>query len=372
MNRISGKASLEGTARFKSRFEKTLHPDYFRQKLNLWFSSTGIGSYLGEPDDATDSLYAQALKEAVLNGVNVIDSAINYRAQRSERCFGKALAELIREGKISRDEIILCTKGGFIPFDGEHPQNPSAYFEKTYLKTGILNQEDIAQGCHAMTPKYLEDQLNRSLENLGVETIDIYYLHNPETQLGDVSRTEFLNRLRETFKWCEEKTAQGKIAFYGTATWNGYRVSPQAQDYLSLEEIHCIAREIAGAEHHFKVIQLPFNLAMPEAWISHNQPFAANQVSVLTVAERTGIAVMGSGSLMQGRLAGKLPDFLDAHFKNLSKSSQRALQFARSVPGLTSALVGMKNRSHVLENLEIAKAAPMTESELFAIFQQAK
>lgn len=366
---IPGFATLEGTAAFKER-HKDKNESHFRSRNGLWFSSVGIGSYLGDPDAATDALYEESLKEAVLSGVNVVDSAINYRCQRSERSFGRALKELIGEGKIRREEIILCTKGGFIPFDETYPADPEAYIRKTYLESGLLNPEDIAQDCHAMTPRYLEDQLNRSLKNLGVETIDVYYLHNPETQLADTDPPEFLKRMRAAFEFLEKKVTDGKIRCYGAATWNGFRVSKDKKDYLSIEELNCVAREAAGANHHFKVVQLPFNFAMPEAWISPNQSFGANMVPFLSVAERLGMTVLGSASLLQARLTGKLPEFLDRHFKSLHKSSQRAIQFARSAPGMTTALVGMKNKEHVAENLEVAKEPPLTEQELILMFQQ--
>ncbi len=231
---VKGHATPEGTAGYKSRFAGRLAEGHFRQREGLWFSSIGAGSYLGEPDEETDRLYESSLKEAVLSGVNVIDSAINYRSQKSERSFGRALADLFREGKVRREEVILCTKGGFIPFDSGYPKDPMDYFEKTYLETGILKPEDIAQGCHAMTPAYLADQLERSLANFGVETIDIYYVHNPETQLVEHGRSEFLCRLRKAFELLEKKVSEGKIRMYGTATWNGYRVPAEHTDYLSL------------------------------------------------------------------------------------------------------------------------------------------
>ncbi len=93
-------------------------------------------------------------------------------------------------------------------------------------------------------------------------------------------------------------------------------------------------------------------------------------VPFLSVAERLGMTVVGSASLLQARLTGKLPDFLEKYFKNLQKSSQRAIQFARSVPGMTTALVGMKNKAHVVENLETAKEPALTEQELILMFQQ--
>ncbi|MBI4115015.1 MAG: aldo/keto reductase [Candidatus Omnitrophica bacterium] len=367
---IKGCASPQGTKSYKERFKGKLAEGHFREKEGLWFSSVGMGSYLGDPDDATDRLYQEALKEAIRSGVNVIDSAINYRCQRSERSFGKALQELIEEGEIKREEIIVCTKGGFIPFDGEYPINPPSYFQKTYLNTGILKMEDVIQGCHAMTPQYLEDQLNRSLANWGLETIDIYYVHNPETQLAEVDRKEFSKRLQASFEFLEKKVSEGKIQMYGTATWSGYRSGLNSQEHLSLEEINILAREVGGANHHFKVIQLPVNLTMPEAWVLQNQRYGAGVISFLEIAQKLGMIVIASASLLQGQLTRPFPTPLQNLFPNLKKPSQCSLQFVRSLSGMTTALVGMKQREHVLENLGVAQVSPFTETELSQLFQK--
>lgn len=367
---LKGFATIEGTTAYKTRFSH-LAQGHFRLKNNLWFSSIGSGSYLGEPEAETDRLYEEALRTALLSGVNVMDSAINYRAQRSERSFGNALLGLVREGKIRREEIIVCTKGGFLPFDGEYPSDERGYLEKTYIDSGLLKPEDLSQGCHAMTPSYLEDQLNRSLANLGLETIDLYYLHNPETQLDELSRPAFLDRMRKAFEFLEKKVAEGKIRMYGVATWSGFRLPREEAGHLSIEELAVMAREAGGPGHHFKAVQLPFNLAMPEAWIFPNQSFGGNLLPFLGVAERYGITVVGSASLLQAKLTRPLPEALAKHFAPLQKPSQQALQFARSVPGITTALVGMRTLSHVDENLEISKVAPLTEEQLLLMFQQA-
>lgn len=157
---------------------------------------------------------------------------------------------------------------------------------------------------------------------------------------------------------------------YGTATWNGYRLRPDQPDYLPLEDLHFLAREAGGSGHHFKVIQLPFNLAMPEAWIFPNQRFGAGTVPVLQLAHRLGLIVMTSASLMQGKLAGPVPDFMGSYARGLDKASQRALQFVRSVPGVTTALAGMKQKSHVDENIKTADVLPLTEEELILMFQK--
>ncbi|MBU3759136.1 MAG: aldo/keto reductase [Candidatus Omnitrophica bacterium] len=362
-------ASPEGTARYAARFESKKSRGHFRLSQGLWFSSLGIGSYLGGVDDASDAAYEESLGEALLSGINVADSAINYRAQRSERAFGRALKKMIEEGVISREEVILSTKGGFLPYELDIPPDPELYFRKRFVDS-LVPQGELVQGCHSLSPKFLEDQLKCSLENLGVECVDIYFLHNPELQLSEISSSVFRARLLGAFSWLEEKVREGRIRMYGTATWSGYRLRPDQPDYLALEDLLCLAREAGGSEHHFRAIQVPFSLAMPEAWIFPNQRFGAGLVPLLQLAKRKSLTVMASASLMQGRLAGPVPDFMGRFGAGLGKPAQRALQFARSVPGVTTALAGMKRREHVQENLQTAEIAPLTEDELILMFQK--
>lgn len=369
-------ATPEGTAAFRDRFVgahqngKGLHASHFRESAGLMFSSIGFGSYLGESDEETDRLYAGALRHALGSGVNVIDSAINYRCQRSERVIGEVLSESFRAGTLNRGEIILCTKGGYLPFDGQYPDSPWEYFQQTYFDTGLLEESDVVQNCHALRPSFLEDQLARSLKNLRVETIDIYYLHNPETQLEAHDPRSFREVMRKAFEWLEEKVAEGKIRLYGVATWNGFRVPKGKQGHLSLEDLNLLAREIAGTGHHFQALQLPVNLAMPEAWILSNQTYGAQTVPFLPLARRFEKTVIGSASLLQGRLAAGIPEAIERQFKRLDKTSQCSLQFCRSLPGMTTALVGMKQDVHVEENLGTARVPQLSEEELLLMFQK--
>lgn len=367
---IAGYATIEGTKRYAEHFSEELPKEHFRETKGLFLSSVGLGSYLGEPDDATDKAYEKTFAETFKCGVNVFDTAINYRAQRSERSFGRALTRAIHEGIIRREELILSTKAGFLPFDGEYPDDARTFFRQAYLETGLLKEGDLSQGCHAMSVPYLEDQLVKSLKNLNVETVDIFYLHNPEMQLLDHSRTEFYKRLKEAFAFLESKVQANQIRWYGVATWGGFRVAPEAKDYLSLEELVVAAREAGGKENHFKAVQLPVNLAMPEAWVAANQNLGANQLPFLQVAKHYGLTVFGSAALLQSRLSSRLPDFLVQKFPHFKAHAQCALQFARSVPGLTTSLVGMRSDEHVRENREVFKARPLTEEEILLLFQQ--
>lgn len=351
---IPGFATTDGTQRFRDRLGLRAAPGYFCQQSGLWFSSIGLGTYLGNSDDATDALYQAAIERAVQLGVNVIDSAINYRFQRAERSVGAALKELFDQGRTARDELIIATKGGFLTPDGEMPRDPSAYFLEEYIKPGILDPDEIAGGMHCMSPRYLANQLGRSQRNLGLQCIDIYYVHNPESQLDFVPRSEFLRRLKAAFEMLESAVAEGKIRMYGTATWDGYRQAETARNFLSLEEIVKAAREVAGDKHHFKVIQLPHNLAMIEAFLRKEQRVAGATRSLLEAAQELGISVIASASLLQGQVGSNLPEFIGQYLSGLDTDPQRAIQFVRSTPGITTALVGMSRIAHVEENLKLA------------------
>src|SRR6202165_5428062 len=110
---LKGCATLEGTARYRERFREVAAEGHFRKSQDLWFSSIGVGTYLGEADEETDKRYTEAIVRAVELGANVIDTAANYRFQRSERSIGAALSGLVRGG-FGREVVGMCTKGGYL------------------------------------------------------------------------------------------------------------------------------------------------------------------------------------------------------------------------------------------------------------------
>lgn len=368
--KLTGSATAQGTERYRKRFTGKIPAEHFRRAQGLWMSSIGIGTYLGNYDDATDRLYHHAVVQAVESGCNVIDSAINYRLQRSERAIGTALKDLATKG-YPRDEIILASKGGFIPYDGTPPNDARQYIEERFIKPGLASPAEIIGGCHCMAPRYIINQLDCSLRNLDVERLDIYYLHNPEIQLGKITRQEFDTRLLRAFEALEAAVSGGKINLYGMATWNCFRNPADAKDYLSLADVVAMAQRAGGQEHHFKVIQLPINLGMSEALSSANQPLHGHQHTLLEAAQDLGVAVMSSASVLQGQLTRDLPPIIRDTFGGLETDGQRALQFVRSTPGVTTALVGMKQTQHVDENLQTARVAPAPWEQYSKLFQSA-
>jgi aryl-alcohol dehydrogenase-like predicted oxidoreductase len=366
-DRIAGRATREGTHRYAQRFAGRAATGHFRHTANgILASSVGIGTYLGEPDAGTDRGYTESVIAAVEGGFNVVDSAINYRFQRSERSVGAALKQIVARG-FSRDEIILCTKAGFLTCDAEMPENPEEYFAREYLSRQLFRPEDIAQGCHCMSPAFLADQLERSRNNLGLECVDVFYLHNPETQLPEIGLAAFRARVAAAFTFLEAAVADGKIGSYGMATWNAFREDRQSPGYLSLEDTVSIARETAGDGHHFGFVQLPFNLAMPEALTRPNQVVGGKTMAMVQAARALGITLITSAALLEGQLTKKLPGYVGAAL-GLDTDSALALQFARSAPGITAALVGMSRVEHVKSNLSLAGVGPAPRDQFLKLF----
>jgi aryl-alcohol dehydrogenase-like predicted oxidoreductase len=356
---IKGKATPEGTKRYAARFNL---PGHFKPALGLAISSIGLGSYIGDPRG-----YSETTRRALALGCNLIDTAINYHYQKSEREIGRGLAE----SGVARDEYVVCTKGGFIPMDAERRGDAQAWFEETLIKPGIVEPSDVVGGCHCMTPKYLEAQIEWSRKNLGLETVDMYYLHNPETQLDEVPVEEFEERIGEAFKTLEKAVKAGKIQFYGTATWNGYRTPPDEPGHLSLERLVKIAETVGGTSHHFKMVQLPYNLAMTEALTAPTQPVGKKRVPLLAAAQQLGMTVVTSVPLLQTKLLRAIPDAMRPKFGSVTTDAQRCLQFVRSTEGVLAPLVGMSNPKHVEENLATATTAPLNPGQMNDLLKNA-
>jgi aryl-alcohol dehydrogenase-like predicted oxidoreductase len=313
-----------------------------------------MGTYLGDSTDAEDAAYARTVRAAIAAGINVYDTAINYRCQRSERVLGRAFAEAIASGQVRRDELLICTKGGYVAFDGEPPESRDTYerwLEEELIRPGLVTRDELVRGGHSIAPRFLGHQLTRSRENLGLATIDVYYVHNPEEQLLAVDRPTFQQRLRDTFALLEERAAAGEIAAYGCATWTGFRVTPDHRQHLTLAELVALARDVGGTTHHFRAVQLPVSLAMPEAARLPTQPLGRKLVPLLEAADALGIGVVASAPLLQGRLTAGLPEEVHALFPGCTTDAQRALRFAASLPGVSTVLAGMRQPEHLAENL---------------------
>ncbi|WPM31839.1 aldo/keto reductase [Hydrogenobacter sp. T-2] len=330
--------------------------------LNLELSELGVGTYLGELDQRTSQGYKEVIKTALQSGINVVDTAIVYRYMKSERDIGEVLRE------VPRDKVIVSTKGGYVPYDVDSGIDPKDYFYENFVNTGIIKLEEMTPQGHYLSAKFIEWCLNKSLENMNTDYVDIYFLHNPEEQLNFFDRKTFNTKIRECFEYLESEVKRGRVRYYGLATWGSFRVSPASMQYLNLSELLSFAEEVAGQEHHFRFIQLPYNLGMPEAYTLKNQEVKGQRLSTLEACERLGVYTYISASIYQGRVIGRVPEELKQRLK-VEKDVHASLQFVLSTPGVGTALVGMSKLEHLEENLQILSVPRLSEREFLSLFK---
>jgi len=362
---IKGFASSEGTKKFRDiAIKKGKAYLHFKEFDDLILSSIGMGTYLGDLSKEDDTDIENALYESVKShAINVIDSAINYRAMKSEKSIGRSITRLVNDGIISRDEIFVSTKNGYITNDGDYPMlDVWEYIQRMYISTGIIKAEDISSGYNVLKPAYIEKCIERSRFNLKLDTLDLVYVHNAfESWHQDVSKDKFFEMLSKVFEIYEKFRSENKIRYYGMATWTCFRVSEENKEYLSLAEVYNIAKSIGGVDHGFRFIQLPYNLAYSEALFLKNQNVGnEKKITILEAAKRLKIGVFSSVPLLQGKLIQtKIPDYS----KGLTDPIMKLVQIIRSSPSIIAPLIGQKKMDHVNNNNKISEVRPLSEEE---------
>jgi aryl-alcohol dehydrogenase-like predicted oxidoreductase len=336
---------------------------HFKSFDGLRLSSIGMGTYLGQPTQEDDLAIENAVYQSVKSGaVNVIDTAINYRAMKSEKSIGRALLRLVKDGVISRDQVFISTKNGYVTNDGDFPNvDVMEYMHRMYIQTEVIKADDISSGYSVMNPNYLEKCIDRSLMNMHLSTIDLVYIHNAfESWNQDVSRQQFMEMLAKTFEVYEKYRAHNKIRYYGMATWTCFRVPPDSHEYLSLEQAVRTAESVGGKDHGFRFIQLPYNLAYSEALLLKNQTAGSEEnLTILEAAAKLNVGVFTSIPLFQGRLLGaQIPDY-----GGVSDAVGKLVQIVRSTPSVIAPLIGQKKAEHVEENLKVANVPPLSGEE---------
>ncbi|MCH9814069.1 MAG: aldo/keto reductase [Epsilonproteobacteria bacterium] len=368
-----GVATKEKTFCYIKRFPKYSR-DFFIYSHDRFFSTLGLGTFKPEPyrEDNYIVNFKDAIIEAVSNGINYIDTASNYRYGISEQEIKEALDILLETKGFQREELVISSKAGFIPLDFPFPEDPYSWIEEKVVQKGLATKEEVVIDQHCMNPKFLRWSVERSLSNLGIETLDLLFLHNPETQLGYVPRKIVLERIKEAFILFESLVKEGKIKHYGVASWNTFLYEEDHTEYLSLMDIVAIAKEVGGEAHHFKYLQLPYNLAKTHALNYTNQPYSDGKYySIMQVAAMEDLHVIGSASLLQMNLFKKpFTQNISAILGTAAMTDvHTALQFARSGP-VVSALFGSLTPDHVKDNLFLAFTPKANPNEYRSLFMQ--
>ena len=361
---LHGYATSAGTKKYiEYAIQRGKPSSHFRIFDGLYLSSIGMGTYLGQLTAEDDKAMENAVYESIKSSaVNVIDTAINYRAMKSEKSVGRALLRLEKDGIISRDEVFICTKNGYITNDGDYPSiDVMEYMQKMFISTDLIKAHDISSGYNVLNPNYIERCIDKSLMNMHIGTIDLVYIHNSfESWHEDISREEFMQMLAKVFEVYEKYRSNTKIRYYGMATWTCFRVSQDNKEYLSLEEVVKLAENIGGRQHGFRFIQLPYNLAYSEALLLKNQIVGSERnLTILEAANRLNIKVFTSIPLFQSRLLrAQIPDYM-----GLTDQVAKLVQVIRSSPSVIAPLIGYKKPEHVEQNLMLANIPPLNDIE---------
>ncbi|MFT7004090.1 MAG: aryl-alcohol dehydrogenase-like predicted oxidoreductase [Sulfurimonas sp.] len=366
-----GFATFEDTYAFSKKF--STYKDFYIKHNDLIFSKLGLGTFNKEPYKEENYVfhYIEGVKQAVRSGINLIDTASNYRYGQSEKEIGEALRELMEDKEVKREELIICSKGGFIQLDYPFPENPYTWIKDNVVKPGLASGDDIELDQHCMTPDFLEYSCKKSLDNLGVSHLDIYYLHNPEMQLLKLGKKEFYKSIEKIFKRFENLVDDGMFKSYGVAVWNGF--TAENEEIISLEKLVEIAKKVGGKNHRFKYIQLPFNMGKTNAYTTPTQRVKNEECTILQAAHRLGMGVITSSSLLQMNLFKKSfsPEtgvILDDTM-TLKSDIQLALQFTRSTPTLISSLFASKVPVHIKQNCEISNVKAVGRSKYDLLYR---
>lgn len=375
---VAGRASTRGTRAYVARFGDVLPLGHFSDfgAARLKLSSLGIGTFPGAASDAVDAASASLIAEGLLGGINVIDTAVHYRYGRA---LGAVRAGLERafSGGLTREQLFVAVKGGFVLCPDGPPADFDAWFDAHCAARGLGTRDDLS-GMHLLTAPHIAWQLAHAREALGLETIDAFLVDQPEVQVARVGKEAMHRKLEAVFGVLEDAARRGWIGAYGVASFDSLRVETDAPLFQSLTSLIGLAERAAaggrgGAQppaHHLRVVQLPFNPAMTEGFTRFSQATGeGNVASTLQAAYQLGLYVMTSHALGKGRFAREDP--LAAGVPGLANPAQRALQFARSTPGVGTALVGLHAPAQLADLLAVARVAPLAREAYVRLYQRA-
>ncbi|MBU2847986.1 aldo/keto reductase [Acidithiobacillus ferriphilus] len=371
---IPGAASSAGTKAYVGRFAGILADEHFSDFLNtrIKLSSLGVGTFPGAVDDVTDVAVAAIVAQALQSGINVIDTGANYRFGRAGRAVGVGIAKAMAAG-IQREEFFVVGKGGFLTFADGRPEDPLTFFREKVVVKGLGKEADLAQGVHCLSPEYIAWQLDTLRTQMGLETLDVYLIDQPEVHIPVIGKGPMYDKLIDVFTMLEAAVQANKIRYYGISTFNACRVATDDTLFQSLTSLIGLAEKAAGQgnRHHLRVVQLPFNALMPEAYTRFSQVTGQGNIgSTIQAAFQLKLTIMASHPLGKGLLAREeVPSLLEA-MPELADAAQRAIQFVRSTPGIGVTLVGLSMPRHLADLLAVASQLPLPKGRYLAMFEK--
>lgn len=376
---IPGHATRSATEAYARAFGAQCGEGHYSDFLNLHLklSSLGIGTFPGAATDEVDAAYVRIVRRAACAGINVFDTAAHYRYGRSAAALGEGLRSAFAEG-VAREQVFVVGKGGFLAFPHGPPEDREAWFDANVVARGLGSRADLA-GNHLITPRHIEAQLDALRDSLGLETLDAFLLDQPEVHIPAIGKEATNRKILAVFAMLEAARAAGKLRAYGISTFDGLRVETDAPLFESITSLLGLAEKAAAAAgvrgdggHGFRVVQLPFNQAMTEAFTRFSQATGqGNVASSIQAAHQLRVYVLASHTLGKGLLATQCAEGVASALAGLANHARRAMQFNRSTPGIGTSLAGISDPAHLDDLIAVARCAPLPRAEYLKLYERA-
>ena len=298
-----------------------------------------LGTHTGDFSKEDSKSYVQAIIHAIQNGINTIDGAINYRGMLSELDESAAIHTLIDSGAVQREELFITSKAGLLFGDIQAGMNPLKYLSEILEPNGI-NKDDFVEyeGLYqTLNPRFYQIALDKTLENLGLEYLDLHYIHIPEISRLQLSKEQFYDRMYTLLEWYEEKVIEGKIRYYGLALEFMVEEADDTKWHFEIEEIKKMADQIADGKSHLRYVLFEYNMFCDSGKTVANQTVSASKCSLIEACHKLGIETVAS-----------MPFAMGDGFEKCSLGEM--LEFA--LADMDHVIVGSKNTKHIDEILE--------------------
>ncbi|KAI9269094.1 NADP-dependent oxidoreductase domain-containing protein [Phascolomyces articulosus] len=240
-------------------------------KLGRQVTRLGFGAYRVSRGNTQHEL---ALRQALGAGINIIDTASNFQNGSSEALIGDTVEDMVSKGELDRNTLTVVTKAGYLSAaDIEGFDNTKDYVQ--------INDKSF----HAISPKVIESQIEKSLERLKTSKLDLFMINGPERMLMAKNRgysaTQLYKDMAETFKYLDSQVTSGVIGGYGVCS--NTMALPSSVDHVSLTQV----LEACSKPDNFVAIEAPFNIFEREVAIGHD-----NNKTVSDIAKEKGLYLM--------------------------------------------------------------------------------
>jgi aryl-alcohol dehydrogenase-like predicted oxidoreductase len=300
-----------------------------------------------------DDLVQDAVCQAFASGINVVDYSSHYAGGWAATAVGHGLRAAIEAASVQRDEVVIVAKGGYIGGVPDGWGLEMAHLRSNYVDRGLFTWDDLVDGRYCMAPPFLEHAVNEACDLAGVEALDLFLIEGLDAHAERLGR-EAYDALLAAFSELEKLCGTGRLGGYGFVGDECLLAEGDSDTHIALESVVAGARRVAGEGHHLRVVSMPLNPADQRVITQRTQVVGRETVSPLEAARRLGVHVFTHRSIDRARSEYRMQRRHLDLLGPLTSDQQLALQFVRSVSGVTTAFAGMSRPVHVVHGAQVA------------------